>query len=270
MSAVAAVFDTTELLESILTRLDTRTLLLAQRVERRWKQVISSSKPLLKKLFLLPTTTFDEILDYGFLDVSDSEKYNILDSTSNRSKWLEQVVILNDLLFDTTREWKLRSVSFASPHAPQSDVTPSWKRMLLTQPPPSTGNGDVMFWFEDARDNDELCEEVDTMDELMQKIYAKERGLRGSAVSWDSAAVRPVKHPVAGTYYVKLLNQRQKEREIAAEEELMEVTVFDSKGEIEDAPEIEGAYSRPGSPSRAYRDGNQESETERDDTETLE
>ncbi|CAK4032770.1 hypothetical protein AC578_7593 [Lecanosticta acicola] len=258
MSAVTAVFDTTELLEAILSRVDTKTLLLAQRVEKRWQQVINNSKSLLKKLFFLPTNTFDDILDLGFLDVADSEKYNILDSTSNRSKWLEQVVIMNDLLFDTTREWKLRSVAFASPHSPPSDVTPSWKRMLLTQPPPSTGNGDVMFWFEDARDNDELCEEVDTMGEMMQKIYGKERRLRGFHVSWDTAAVRPVKHPVAGTYYVKLLNQRQREREIAAEEELMEVTVFDSKGEIEQDPAVEEARSGLNSPSRSHREGDDE------------
>lgn len=212
MAAATATLDTGELLELILLNLDTKTLLLSQRVDRRWHYIIRHSKMLQKKLFLLPTNSFDEILELGLLDASKSERYNILDATSQRSKqFLEQVVILNDLLFDTTREWKLRSVAFADPATRSGTFIPSWQRMLLTQPPPSTGRGDVMFWFEDSHDNDELCEGVNTLGDMMQKIYVKEASLPGFDVDWQSAAVRPVKHAVDGTYYMKLMAQRQKD-----------------------------------------------------------
>ncbi|KAI5360605.1 Putative F-box-like domain superfamily protein [Septoria linicola] len=219
MAAATATLDTGELLELILLNLDTRTLLLSQRVDRRWHYIIRHSKMLQKKLFLLPTNTFDEILELGLLDASKSERYNILDATSHRSKqFLEQVVILNDLLFDTTREWKLRNVAFADPEARQGTDSrvmrfiPSWQRMLLTQPPPSTGKGDVMFWFEDANGNDELCEGVNTLGDMMQKIYVKNSARTdGFDVDWQSASVRPVKHAVDGTYYMKLLAQRKKD-----------------------------------------------------------
>jgi hypothetical protein len=211
MAACTAVLDTAELLEFILLELDTRTLLLAQRVDRQWHQVIRNSKSLQKKLFLLPTNTFDELLDLGLLNTKP-EKYNILDATSNRSKqWLEQVVILNDLLFDTTREWKLRPVPFADPAERSGKFIPSWQRMYLTQPPPSTGKGDVMFWFEDTHDNDELCEDVNTLGDMMQKVYVKEASLPEFNVHWQSAAVRPVKHAVDGVYYMKLRSQRQRD-----------------------------------------------------------
>lgn len=54
--AVFAVLDTNELFEQILLGLDFKTLLLAQRVSRQWSSVISSSKLLQRKLFLLPAT----------------------------------------------------------------------------------------------------------------------------------------------------------------------------------------------------------------------
>lgn len=136
--------------------------------------------------------------------------------------------MLNDLLFDTSREWRLRSVGYAQPtrtETPSSATTPSWKRMLLTQPPPSTGKGDVMFWFEDRHDNDELCQDVDTMGAMMERVYAK-----GCEVDWGSAGVRPVKHPVDGGYYGRLLaRRREEEREAEAEEEL-EVVVWEGEG----------------------------------------
>lgn len=68
-----------------------------------------------------------------------------------------------------------------------------------------------MFWFEDAHDNDELCEGVNTLGDMMQKIYVKEASLTEFEVDWKSAAVRPVKHAVDGTYYMKLLAQRRKD-----------------------------------------------------------
>lgn len=231
------LFETPELFEQILLLLDTKTLLLSQRVSHHWHRIITTSKPLQRKLFFLPTTTFKDILSLGFLDTTNSNVFNILDATSNKCKWLQQVVILNDIFFDTTREWKLKPVAFANPHRrssnplpPSSNITPSWHRMLLTQPPPSTGRGDVMFWFEDSHDNDELCQDVDTMGAMMEKVYAKEASLQGFEVHWESAAVRPVKHAVDGAYYFRLLSQRRKEEE---REKEFEVVVWDGKGEQE-------------------------------------
>ncbi|KAK4495594.1 hypothetical protein PRZ48_012862 [Zasmidium cellare] len=217
------LLQTPELFELILLHLDTRTLLLSQRVSSYWSHFIRTSKPLQRKLFFLPTTTFTDLSALHLLSTTDSEKFNILDATSNRCKWLQQIVVLNDLLFDTTREWRLRSVSYADPSIqPNGGVTPSWKRMLLTQPPPSTGKGDVMFWFEDSASNDELCEGVDTMGQMMGRVYGKE----GCEVDWVSAGVRPVKHAVDGGYYGRLL--RTREREV---EEELEVVVWEGKGE---------------------------------------
>ncbi|KAF2167780.1 hypothetical protein M409DRAFT_21930 [Zasmidium cellare ATCC 36951] len=221
------LFQTPELFELILLNLDTKTLLLAQRTSTHWRTFIATSKPLQRKLFFLPTTTFTDLHTLHLLHPADSAKFNILDATSNRCKWLQQVVVLNDLLFDTSREWRLRSVGYAQPSQIQtpSRVVPSWKNMLLTQPPPSTGKGDVMFWFEDRHDNDELCQDVDTMGAMMERVYAK-----GCEVDWGSAGVRPVKHPVDGGYYGRLLaRRREEEREAEAEEEL-EVVVWEGEG----------------------------------------
>lgn len=55
-AAGAAVFDTTELLEMILVEVGMKTLLLARRVTRKWRDVIQQSDKLQKKLFLKPAT----------------------------------------------------------------------------------------------------------------------------------------------------------------------------------------------------------------------
>lgn len=131
-------------------------------------------------------------------------------------------------------------MAYASPKDSSMDVggvVPSWRRMLLTQPPPSTGHGDVMFWFEDGRDNDELCQDVDTMGAMMDSIYAKGARSRGFKVQWETAAVRPVKHAVDGAYYGRLLRQRRREKR--AEEEL-EVGGFGRKGNVDGGRESGG------------------------------
>lgn len=99
-----------------------------------------------------------------------------------------------------------------------------------------------MFWFEDSHDNDELCQDVDTMGAMMDKVYAKEASLQGFEVHWESAAVRPVKHAVDGAYYARLLSQRRKEEE--REDEEFEVVVWDGKGEKEGAGDGIGSIDR--------------------------
>lgn len=86
-----------------------------------------------------------------------------------------------------------------------------------------------MFWFEDAHDHDELCEGVNTLGDMMQKIYVKEASLTGFHVDWKSAAVRPVKHAVDGTYYMKLLAQRQRDCDVAAKQEEEEMLLLQKK-----------------------------------------
>lgn len=49
-----AVFFVAELLENTLIDVDMKTLLLSQRVNRFWLQVIGNSQLLQKKLFFLP------------------------------------------------------------------------------------------------------------------------------------------------------------------------------------------------------------------------
>lgn len=58
--AVAAVFDTAELLEQILLRLPMVNLAKAQRVSQQWKRVTDHSTPLQQALFrkATPATTF--------------------------------------------------------------------------------------------------------------------------------------------------------------------------------------------------------------------
>lgn len=54
MAALACVLDTVELFEAILICLPVRDLLLAQRVSRRWRDVIARSIKLQRALFLVP------------------------------------------------------------------------------------------------------------------------------------------------------------------------------------------------------------------------
>ena len=67
------VYNTAELLESILHNLPTKDLLLAQRVCRQWKQAIERSPKLQRALFFLPveidllTLQKDGMLITGFL-----------------------------------------------------------------------------------------------------------------------------------------------------------------------------------------------------------
>lgn len=53
MYASNRVLHTYELLEKILTMVDFKTLLLAQRVDHIWLEIITDSARLQKKLFLL-------------------------------------------------------------------------------------------------------------------------------------------------------------------------------------------------------------------------
>ena len=58
--AVTAVLETVELLEDILVRLDFKTLLLCQRVSRKFRDVVNDSNKLQTKLFLKPANSISE------------------------------------------------------------------------------------------------------------------------------------------------------------------------------------------------------------------
>ncbi|KAK3691330.1 hypothetical protein LTR37_018691 [Vermiconidia calcicola] len=60
-AAAIAVATTTELLEHILLLLDMKTLLLAQRVNRKFQSVINKSANLQKKLFFVHTSTKEAV-----------------------------------------------------------------------------------------------------------------------------------------------------------------------------------------------------------------
>ncbi|KAK5725307.1 hypothetical protein LTR17_013070 [Elasticomyces elasticus] len=67
--AANAVLYTAELLEMILIRVNAKTLLFSQKVCSTWRQAITRSQSIRKKLFLLPAT-FEEALYYAAVRVS--------------------------------------------------------------------------------------------------------------------------------------------------------------------------------------------------------
>ena len=61
-------FDTAQLHETILTHLDMKTLLLAQRVNTEWRDTIASSSKLQKMLFFSPVKAFAEAVTLNMVD----------------------------------------------------------------------------------------------------------------------------------------------------------------------------------------------------------
>ncbi|KAK5707163.1 hypothetical protein LTR17_020970 [Elasticomyces elasticus] len=74
-TACNKAFGTVELLERILIDVDTRTLLLAQRVSRRWNETIQFSLPLQQRLFLRPATYIEIIYLTSGLDRREKSRY---------------------------------------------------------------------------------------------------------------------------------------------------------------------------------------------------
>ncbi|KIW06823.1 uncharacterized protein PV09_02503 [Verruconis gallopava] len=122
--AVKTVFKTPELLELILVHLDQQELLRAQRVCRRWKDIICSSLPLRQKLYLSPAAKIDESIpvDNAWLKsrFPDLETYLLQGNPKWRPKFIKALGAQD---FD-----RLGADFFLDSNA-------SWKNMLLTQPP---------------------------------------------------------------------------------------------------------------------------------------
>ncbi|CAK1355668.1 hypothetical protein CB0940_00631 [Cercospora beticola] len=150
------VFYVTELFEQIMIHVDMRTLLLAQRVDKHWSTIISTSKPLQQKLFFLPATRAQLIAlntielgpiiwhpedDKWWRATQPENRYNIckfsskcfMTGTTHSSKPF-QLAIYNPILFNMPKsnnpvlQHKIRS-------EPTSTVRPSWEKMLILQPP---------------------------------------------------------------------------------------------------------------------------------------
>ena len=141
MAAATAVFDTFELLESILYELPMRDLLLAQRVNKQCRAIIQSSKKLQRALFFVPVE-------------GGSMSLHLRDWThSQQSTWLwkgaktKSKPLCNPLLGRVTQAiYGLSSYmsETLNERLPLSWLEPnaSWRRMLPTQPPNSTN-----FWI---------------------------------------------------------------------------------------------------------------------------
>ncbi|KAK3717978.1 hypothetical protein LTR37_005404 [Vermiconidia calcicola] len=128
---VVQVFDTVELLETILLELPTRDLLLSQRVNKQWAAVIQSSRKLQQALFLesvsrspMSLGTVDKAnctvrvnpLLQPLLDFLSNIEFNGPEElTENFEPWQPEDGRILD------GRWLRRSTS--------------WRRMFLTQPP---------------------------------------------------------------------------------------------------------------------------------------
>lgn len=144
---VSEVFGIPELLENILSHLDMRTLLLAQRTSQEFAAQIHTSPKLQRALFFRPK-------EPGTTPIHEEDDGNLWHGqlspcgfhTKARSAFKIQHVRLNPLLLDafpwlgTNPDMGLTQYDFIeSPWANATDAfcrhNASWRRMLLSQPP---------------------------------------------------------------------------------------------------------------------------------------
>ncbi|KAK3691332.1 hypothetical protein LTR37_018693 [Vermiconidia calcicola] len=135
-TALAAVLATTELLEAVLLELDMKTLLLAQRVSQRFRDVIKASPTLQMKLFFRPATIKQAI---KLCDISSQS--GVLFLKQNAANWakpeLSELCILNPLLFTNLRAQQsnpridLEGLNAGRSKRGGGIVRSSWKRMYL-------------------------------------------------------------------------------------------------------------------------------------------
>ncbi|KAF7185575.1 hypothetical protein HII31_13072 [Pseudocercospora fuligena] len=146
MSAIK-VFDTVELLESILLELPIRDVLLAQRIAKSWQQTITGSIKLQRSLFLKPvpappTSRSRTKRCMRFFDL-DTPCATVLQTPGSKT-------LLTSVL-PITKSSSTTVLHLDEPIASKMDCdTSSWRRMLLTQP--SRGED---YFFSNA--TDELC-----------------------------------------------------------------------------------------------------------------
>lgn len=148
------VLGINELFELILLRLDMKTLLLSQRVDSHWRDTISSSTLLQKKLFFLPAT-LEELPQLNIVedganraqythrreDTSSKDWHNITAHNRNISKTRKrfpepyEYFVHNTLLVERA-PGRLESRPYDwEPAATPGLIPPSSMKMLLLQPP---------------------------------------------------------------------------------------------------------------------------------------
>ncbi|KAK5705727.1 hypothetical protein LTR17_021415 [Elasticomyces elasticus] len=148
-SVFNAVLLTTELLEPILSQLPMKDLLLAQRVSRKWRDVIAQSKEMQQQLFMLPREA-EFVWDRSFTEDGDwSELTRFRGDKSRRQPGDYEHTFnsgdVNELLLTVDNHqniWSKTSdgsateyVKFGPSLPPLDNPEASWRRMLLTQPP---------------------------------------------------------------------------------------------------------------------------------------
>jgi F-box-like len=129
--AAKKVLEITELLETILSRLELRDLVVAQRVCKRWHSLINVSPKLQRAMFMLPSFSRADVVFNPALDdlFQDSFGRNILRKTYHYRPDPNHVPRAEYKL--TAKDW-ICSPTFMRPDA-------SWRRMLPTQPPMTRG-----------------------------------------------------------------------------------------------------------------------------------
>ncbi|KAK3641445.1 hypothetical protein LTR56_011258 [Elasticomyces elasticus] len=143
--AANAVLSTTELLEMILVDVDTKTLLLGQRVNRKWQAVISENKQLQQKLFMRRATRSEAIAlgmvqpPAGLLKV-ESMDIDQIDGASEVALYAttEDILLINPLSTYDCDDMFFGARLATCSHARQgqSYQSESWQRMYATMPPP--------------------------------------------------------------------------------------------------------------------------------------
>ncbi|KAK5732907.1 hypothetical protein LTR17_010180 [Elasticomyces elasticus] len=143
--AANAVLSTTELLEMILVDVDTKTLLLGQRVNRKWQAVISENKQLQQKLFMRLATRSEAIalgmvqrdarlLQIYHMDIESIDSVQAVDSYAAAERF---VLVIPLAAYD---RWDMfftaRLATGSREREAEDHKSESWQRMYATMPPP--------------------------------------------------------------------------------------------------------------------------------------
>lgn len=179
-----AVFNTTELLEQIISHLPIHQVFAVQRVSRRWKEVINSSSKIQKKMWLRSSSTrvlapsiVPEIS--GMCIYPDLVEMNPLTKRESQTalRLPYEVISNSDGMFTTTwiilnGVWRY----FLMKSSPEDDSMPAlWHRAYLTEPPVTTVRIGVPMLHQEMGDNVPLsinitCPEGITMGRIKHEI----------------------------------------------------------------------------------------------------
>jgi hypothetical protein len=199
----SALFGTAELFEQIFLRLDMKTLLLSQRVSKEWRDFITQTTSLQKKLFFQP---IDLKAAIRFSKTESHLQDLFITQTPLRPglRTVEErpwVVMRNPLLLKNTQ-----LASYSSGGVGSWRRIASWRRMLYTQPPQMNVAGKVHFivaqpqprWINYANPSEPVYQhyklsfdyvenyKLNTMGDLMNAIDDR-MAINLDEVDWSSA-----------------------------------------------------------------------------------